>query len=56
MRRTALIACVSAITAACTIRWMDRHGWPAWWFIMALLGVAAVLIYLDVRRMDDEGP
>lgn len=35
------------------IRWMDRHGWPAWWFILGVLAVAVVLMWFEVKNLDD---
>lgn len=46
-------ACLGAIAGSCIVRWMAKHDWPAWWFIMTLLLVAVVLMYFDVKKMDD---
>lgn len=51
-----MAACLGGITGACAVRWMARHGWPAWWLILALMLVATVLMYFEVKKLDDRDP
>lgn len=47
-------ACLGGFAGACAVRWMTRHGWPAWWLLLALMLALVILMYFDVKKMDDD--